>query len=252
MSDLVRKDGGLQSTIRITDQSYDTIPDCWHRTSHTRRLILPEFLFKFEGIDSVSLGLRDLGSRLEELSIRVITHNLFRSLSWLHMKHLKADMFHILPATERTSPLLLVFALSLQRQNMPSLQDTETLTWLLWRPSKERARKKSDVAGRYGLEARDEVIKALEDLVAGNGENMDYRQDDIELDAEEVAVVALVDRVQPPERLVSTAGAVGHFSGRRSRSDMVSMRGQDSCVAGGLRLAAKGVDADFDGRLPHP
>ena len=48
-------------------------------------------------------------------------------------------MFRIRPIAERINPLLSAFALSLQRQKMPSLQDAELFTWLTWRLSKERA-----------------------------------------------------------------------------------------------------------------
>ena len=51
---------------------------------------------EFEDMDPVSLGLRDLGSRLEELDVRaLITPDLFPSggLSWPHMRHLKVE-FH--------------------------------------------------------------------------------------------------------------------------------------------------------------
>lgn len=55
---------------------------------------------EFEGMDPVSLGLRDLGSHLEELDIcALITPDLFPSgcsssgLLWLHMRHLKVE-FH--------------------------------------------------------------------------------------------------------------------------------------------------------------
>ncbi|TRX89221.1 hypothetical protein FHL15_009919 [Xylaria flabelliformis] len=177
----------------------------------------PSSSSKFEDMDPVSLGLRALGSRLEELDIRaLITPDLFRSctdntavhsLLWPRMQHLKVefhpcapdgkwyfsgprgedphatgfaitrkehyppgqedvddthnlwsreedeytgdddiclarqpDMFRTLPVAGRINPLLLAFALSLQRQNMPSLQDAELFTWLTWRPSEERAR----------------------------------------------------------------------------------------------------------------
>ncbi|KAF6809273.1 hypothetical protein CPLU01_15533 [Colletotrichum plurivorum] len=49
---------------------------------------------EFEGMDPVSLGLRDLGTRLEELSIRaLLTPDLFRSSSWPRMRHLDVE-FH--------------------------------------------------------------------------------------------------------------------------------------------------------------
>ncbi|KAJ4398819.1 hypothetical protein N0V85_006180 [Neurospora sp. IMI 360204] len=171
---------------------------------------------EFEGMDPVSLGLRDLGSRLEQLDVRaLITPDLFPfssvgddgMSSWPHMRHLKVefhpcapdgswyfsgprgedphatggfaitreehyppgqedddathnlmsdeeeeyaadapdiydlrnpDMFRLRPIAERINPLLLAFASSLQRQNMPALRDAELFTWLTWRPSKER------------------------------------------------------------------------------------------------------------------
>ncbi|KFY14149.1 hypothetical protein V492_02826 [Pseudogymnoascus sp. VKM F-4246] len=54
--------------------------------------------FEFDGMDPVSLGLRDLASRLEELDvIAMITPDLFHSrgdgLSWPRMQHLKVE-FH--------------------------------------------------------------------------------------------------------------------------------------------------------------
>ncbi|OHE98651.1 hypothetical protein CORC01_06102 [Colletotrichum orchidophilum] len=230
---------------------------------------------EFEGMDPVSLGLGDLGSRLEELSIRaLITPDLFRSLSWPHMRHLKVefhpcapdgrwyfsgprgedphamgfaitreehyppgledadethallsreedeftgddemclerrpDMFRILPIAERINPLLMAFALSLQRQNMPFIQDAEMFTWLLWRPSEERAQEyqgnddappsdedqtvmfrwgvrydapdgdgKGKVTWQVGEDWRpgDELLKAFGKLVGGDGENMEW------------------------------------------------------------------------------
>ncbi|KAI0855459.1 hypothetical protein F4860DRAFT_34597 [Xylaria cubensis] len=177
----------------------------------------PSSSSKFKDVDPVSLGLRALGSRLEELDIRaLITPDLFRpssddtavhSSSWPRMQHLKVefhpcapngqwyfsgprgedphttgfaitrdehyppgqedvddthdlwsreedeytgdddmclarlpDMFRTLPVAERINPLLLAFALFLQRKNTPSLRDAELFTWLTWRPSEERAR----------------------------------------------------------------------------------------------------------------
>lgn len=50
------------------------------------------------------------------------------------------DMFRVLPIAERINPLLLAFASSLRREDMPSLQDAELFTWLTWRPSEKRAR----------------------------------------------------------------------------------------------------------------
>ncbi|KAK3299548.1 uncharacterized protein B0H64DRAFT_101904 [Chaetomium fimeti] len=49
---------------------------------------------EFDGMDPVSLGLRDLGSRMEKFNIRAfITPDLFHSSSWPHMQHLKVE-FH--------------------------------------------------------------------------------------------------------------------------------------------------------------
>ncbi|KAK4038349.1 hypothetical protein C8A01DRAFT_48045 [Parachaetomium inaequale] len=154
---------------------------------------------EFEGMDPVSLKLRGFGSRLEELEIR--------ALSWLHMRHLKVefhscapdgswylsgprgedphatgfagddnirvarqrDMFRTLPIAERINLLLLAFASSLQRQRMPSLQNTELFTWVTWQPWVGRAQEyKGD--WRPG----DEVIKAFKDPVSEDGENMEW------------------------------------------------------------------------------
>jgi hypothetical protein len=49
------------------------------------------------------------------------------------------DMFRVLPIAERINPLLLSFASSLRRENMPSLQYAELFTWLTWHPSEKRA-----------------------------------------------------------------------------------------------------------------
>jgi hypothetical protein len=117
------------------------------------------------------------------------------------------DMFRTLPIVERINPLLLAFASSLQRQKMPSLQDAELFTWLTWRPSEERAQEyegsddappsaedetimfrwgvrydapKGDGEGKVtwqvGEDWRpgDEIIRAFEDLVGGDGENMEW------------------------------------------------------------------------------
>ena len=58
----------------------------------------PSSTNEFDGMDPVSLGLRDLGSRLEELDIcALITPDLFPSggdgLPWPQMRHLKVE-FH--------------------------------------------------------------------------------------------------------------------------------------------------------------
>ncbi|KAF6786163.1 hypothetical protein CSOJ01_15469 [Colletotrichum sojae] len=180
-----------------TDQAVQ-MPDLVRASSTT--------LSDFEGMDPVSLRLRDLGTRLEELSIRaLLTPDLFRSSSWPRMRRLdvefhlcapdgrwyfssprgedphpagfaiteeehypsgledfeethelldretedcsrphemteqrRPDMFRIRPIPERIEPLLLEFALSLRRQNMPSLEAAEISTWFEWLPSDER------------------------------------------------------------------------------------------------------------------
>ncbi|KAL2133497.1 hypothetical protein VTI74DRAFT_2262 [Chaetomium olivicolor] len=211
---------------------------------------------EFEDVDPVSIGLRALGSRLEELDIRaLITSDLFPSgsatgHSWPCMRHLRVefypcapdgrwyfsgpggenphatgftitreehyppsqedvdethvllsdeeeentsgdelyllrqtDMFRTLPIAERISPLLLAFASSLQRHNMPSLQDAELFTWLTWRPSDKRAQKykgsedappsaeDEPVLFRWGVgedwRPANETMKVFEDLIAG-------------------------------------------------------------------------------------
>ncbi|KAI0903642.1 hypothetical protein F4823DRAFT_568486 [Ustulina deusta] len=241
---------------------------------------------EFEDMDPVSLGLRRLGSRLEELDIRaLVTPDLFRSSSdsttghsssWPRMRHLKVefhpcapdgnwyfsgprgedphatgfaitreehyppgqedaddethdlwsceedeytgdddmclarqpDMFRTLPVAERINSLLLAFASSLQRQNMPSLQDAELFTWLTWRPSEERAQEyegsddappsadnetvlfrwgvrydapKGDGKGKVTWQVGEhwrpggEIISAFEHLVGGDGEKMEWK-----------------------------------------------------------------------------
>ncbi|KAK0718700.1 hypothetical protein B0T21DRAFT_295904 [Apiosordaria backusii] len=121
------------------------------------------------------------------------------------------DMFRLRPIAERINPLLLAFASSLQRQKMPALRDAELFTWLTWRPSKERAKEyegsddvpptsyeeetvmfrwgvryeapavggdgKGKVTWQVGEDWRPEdgVIKAFEDLVGGDGENMEWK-----------------------------------------------------------------------------
>jgi len=120
------------------------------------------------------------------------------------------DMFRIRPIAERINPLLLAFASSLQ--NMPSLQDADLFTWLTWRPSKVRAQEyegsneipptsyidelvmfrwgvryeapavggdgRGKVTWQVGEDWRpeDEVIRAFEDLVGGEGgkDNMEW------------------------------------------------------------------------------
>ncbi|KAK8009536.1 hypothetical protein PG991_012087 [Apiospora marii] len=187
---------------------------------------------EFGGKDPVSLGLRDLGRRLEELDVRaLITPDLFATgrdddegltddnlPSWPRMRHLKVefhpcapdgrwyfsgprgedphgaaggfaittaahypptdddglhecdegeathalwareqeeheltrweediwdtrapDMFRTRPIAARIEPLLLAFASSLRRGDMPVLEDAQLFAWLAWRPSKARA-----------------------------------------------------------------------------------------------------------------
>jgi hypothetical protein len=114
------------------------------------------------------------------------------------------DMFRTRPINERINPLLLAFASSLKRQMQP-IQDAELFTWLTWRPSEKRAREyaRSDDAAqdeyvmfRWGVKydkpkggggigkmvwqvdedwrPADEVMRAFEDLVGGNEDNMEW------------------------------------------------------------------------------
>ncbi|KAL5345196.1 hypothetical protein ACLOAV_009565 [Pseudogymnoascus australis] len=256
-------------------------------------LLLPS-TNEFEDMDPVSLGLRDLGSRLEELDVTaLITPDLFHSngdgLLWPRMLQLKVefhpcapngswyfsgprgedpyatgfaitreehyprespdyddethavwsddeeenwgdegiydhytpDMFRTRPIVERINPLLLAFALSLQQQKMPSLQDAELFTWLTWWPSMDRVQeykgsdevpptsyvgetvmfrwgvrydapkgdRKGKVTWQVGEDWRpeDEVIAAFEDLVGKEGD-MEWKAfeftDDREVDVE--------------------------------------------------------------------
>ncbi|KAI0108571.1 hypothetical protein GGR51DRAFT_119854 [Nemania sp. FL0031] len=117
------------------------------------------------------------------------------------------DMFRTRPIAERINPLLLAFASSLQRQRTPSLQDAELFTWLTWQPSEERAQEyegsgdappsgdnetvmfrwgvrydapkgdeKGKVTWQIGEDWRpeNEVIRAFEDLVGGDEENVEW------------------------------------------------------------------------------
>ncbi|KFY15234.1 hypothetical protein V491_05732 [Pseudogymnoascus sp. VKM F-3775] len=124
-------------------------------------------------------------------------------------EHYSPDLFRIRPIVERINPLLLAFASSLQRQKMPSLQDAELFTWLTWWPSEDRVQEyegsdevpptsyvgktvmfrwgvrydapkgdgKGKVTWQVGEDWRpeDEVIKAFEDLVGGEGDNMEWK-----------------------------------------------------------------------------
>ncbi|KAK3985447.1 hypothetical protein QBC44DRAFT_404631 [Cladorrhinum sp. PSN332] len=187
--------------------------DFEHMDQAMRQLTLSSTTIEFEGKDPVSLGLRSLGSLLEELDIRaLITPDLFPCGSsqtnlWSKMRHLKVefypcapdgrwyfcgprgedpyptgfniteeehyppaqehykelhellwdemeendtgdvledvhctDTFRILPIADRINPLLLTFALSIQLDKMPLLQDAELFTWLRWYPSEARAK----------------------------------------------------------------------------------------------------------------
>lgn len=120
----------------------------------------------------------------------------------------RPDVFRIRPIAERINSLLLAFAASLRR--MPSLQDAELFTWLKWQPSEERAQeyKGSDevpptwadcqtVMFRWGVKyeapvvggnrkgkvtwqvgkdwtPEDQVIRAFEDLVGKDEEDMEW------------------------------------------------------------------------------
>ncbi|KAJ0270103.1 hypothetical protein COL940_011937 [Colletotrichum noveboracense] len=120
----------------------------------------------------------------------------------------RPDMFRILPIAERIDPLLLAFVSSLRRQDTPSLEDAEMFTWLQWRPSKDRAEEyegsdqvppsededqtvmfrwgvrydapdgngKGKVTWQVGEDWRpgEEVIRAFEELVGGDGEDMEW------------------------------------------------------------------------------
>ncbi|KFY26969.1 hypothetical protein V493_03765 [Pseudogymnoascus sp. VKM F-4281 (FW-2241)] len=136
-------------------------------------------------------------------------------------EHYTPDMFRTRPIAERINPLLLAFASSLQRQKMSSLQDAELCTWLTWRPSKERVQEyegsddapptsdvEETVTFRWGVRydapkgdgkvkvtwqvgedwrPEDEVITAFEDLVGGEGENMEWKAFEFREDREEDA-----------------------------------------------------------------
>ncbi|KAH9228583.1 hypothetical protein K456DRAFT_1846145 [Colletotrichum gloeosporioides 23] len=103
----------------------------------------------------------------------------------------RPDMFRILPIAERIDPLLLAFVSSLRRQDTPSLEDAEMFTWLQWRPSKDRAEEyegsdqvppsedeDQTVMFRWGVgedwRPGEEVIRAFEELVGGDGEDMEW------------------------------------------------------------------------------
>lgn len=106
---------------------------------------------------------------------------------------------------------------------MPAIRDAELFTWLRWRPSKERAKEyegsdnvpptsyEEEMVMRWGVRyeapavggdgkgkvtwqvgedwrPEDGVIKAFEDLVGGDGENMEWK-----------AFESLEEREQDPE-----------------------------------------------------
>ena len=129
------------------------------------------------------------------------------------------DMFRIHPIKERINPLLLAFALSLRQENMPSLQRAQLFTWLMWLPSEDRVQEykgsddapptsydgeivmfrwgvrydapKGDVKGKVTWQVgkdwrpEDKVIAAFEDLVGGEGENMEWKAFEFMQDREE-------------------------------------------------------------------
>ncbi|KAK4154476.1 hypothetical protein C8A00DRAFT_14421 [Chaetomidium leptoderma] len=101
---------------------------------------------EFEGMDPVSLGLRGLGSCLEELDIRaLITPDLFPSggsattgHSWPHMQHLKVE-FHACAPDGRwyfsgprgENPHATGFAITREEHYPPGQEDTDALHVLL-------------------------------------------------------------------------------------------------------------------------
>ncbi|KAK3898507.1 hypothetical protein C8A05DRAFT_18933 [Staphylotrichum tortipilum] len=61
---------------------------------------------------------------------------------------LSVDMFRTEPCRERIEPLLVAFAKSLTRDNMPSLEDAEIFTYLWWQPSDDSAVEEYDLPTR--------------------------------------------------------------------------------------------------------
>jgi hypothetical protein len=134
------------------------------------------------------------------------------------------DMFRTCPIAEHVNPLLLAFASSLQHK-MPALEDAELFTWLTWRPSEARAQEyegSDDVPplGEWGTtlfrwgvrydapkgdgkgkvtwrvsqdwKPSDEVVKAFEELVGGDGENVKWEA--FEFVAERPPLLGIHDR----------------------------------------------------------
>lgn len=98
---------------------------------------------EFGGMDPVSLGLRDLGSRLEELDVRaLITPNLFPSggdgPSWSHMRHLNVEFHPCGPdgswyfsGPRGEDPHATGFAITREEHYPPGLEDDdETHQWM--------------------------------------------------------------------------------------------------------------------------
>ncbi|KAH6838501.1 hypothetical protein B0I37DRAFT_387044 [Chaetomium sp. MPI-CAGE-AT-0009] len=140
----------------------------------------------------------------------------------------RPDMFRIRPIDERINPLLLAFASSLQRQIMPSLQDAELFTWLTWLPSDERRTEhegsidvppassvspsvgddyqvtfrwgvryeapKGDEKGKVTWQVGDnwrpgnEIIRAFEDLLGEDKDNMEWQSFDYVEDRDYLAL----------------------------------------------------------------
>lgn len=106
---------------------------------------------EFEDMDPVSLGLRGLGSRLEELDIRaLITPDLFRSssagasaadhsLSWPRMRHLKVEFHPCAPdgnwyfsGPRGEDPHATGFAITREEHYPPGQEDIDDETHDLW------------------------------------------------------------------------------------------------------------------------
>ncbi|KAK4244744.1 hypothetical protein C7999DRAFT_17010 [Corynascus novoguineensis] len=127
----------------------------------------------------------------------------------------RPDMFRIRPIEERINPLLLAFVSSLRRETMPCLEDAELFTWLTWLPSEERRKENEgtvklppassaspyvaddcQVMFRWGVKyeapkgddkgkvtwqvgenwrPKDEIIRAFEDLLGEDRDNMEWQ-----------------------------------------------------------------------------